>query len=353
MRYKLALFFLPLAALLAQEASSGVDLSATISGDGSYTHNPEAGSPVVGGFRAVLYPTWKVGEHWIVSGTVQVDSTPFFNNGISAGTYGVETRLLQGYVGYSRVWNKASLLIRAGELSTAFGSFLLRYDDAVNPLLAEPLEYGYYYTAVSNGSLAGAQADVTLGKWDGRLQLVNSSAANPRSILDKDQYPNWAAGAGYTPWQGLHIGVSGYRGPYLDRGFAFYFPGELRPRDLPATAVGADAEWAYGHWNVYGEIQHFEMRYHEIPTLLENAGYLELKRVLSPRWYVAARTGFEHTNYNSGEDAYEFAVGFRPNAHQLFKAGYTITRENDDGHIYKTLGVQMVTTIHPFSKSWN
>ena len=68
MRYRLGFIFLPFSALLAQEADSGIDLRATITGQGVYdrtlTQSPRDGSPFVAGFRSLLYPTWKIWDHW-------------------------------------------------------------------------------------------------------------------------------------------------------------------------------------------------------------------------------------------------------------------------------------------------
>ncbi len=58
---------------------------------------------------------------------------------------GVEVDTLQAYVGYERFWGNNYLTVKAGQLSSAFGSFSLRYDDAVNPLIDLPAGYGYYY----------------------------------------------------------------------------------------------------------------------------------------------------------------------------------------------------------------
>jgi len=194
---------------------------------------------------------------------------------------------------------------------------------------------------------------VTQGKWDGRIQLVNSSPADPRSIFENGQYANWAGGAGYTIRQGLRVGISSYRGPYLYREYPYFFRGESSPRDLPATAAGADVEWARGHWNMYGEWQRFEMNYHAIPTFREFAGYFEAKRVLHPRWYVAARAGYLHGSRQSGGETYEASVGFRPNSHQLIKVGYSLEREREEGDFYRMMGVQIVTTLHPLSLAWH
>ena len=357
MRYGAILICLPFSALLAQEASSGIDLRATITGQAVYDRQlkegPRDGSPGIAGFRSMLYPTWKIGEHWTVSGAVDVNSRPYFLADFSTQGYGIITRILQANLGYSRVGKGGSVVVRAGQLSSAFGSFLLRYDDADNPLLNMPMEYGYYYAGVTTAGLAGAQVDATLGKWDGRVQFTTSSPADPRSVFSDGQYANWTGGAGYTIRQGLRVGISAYRGPYLYREYRYFFPGESSPRDLPATAVGTDVEWARGHWNVYGEWQRFEMNYHTIPAFREDAGYVEARRVLHPRWYVAARAGYLHGGYRSGGETYEASAGFRPNTRQLIKVGYSVQRDRDGGDFYRILGVQVVTTLHPLSLAWN
>ena len=353
MRFSGVLLFLCAGVVCAQEAGSGFDLRTTISAETAWspelTQSPRDGSPVVAGFRSVLYPTWKIDQHWIVSGAIQVSSRPYFYEDFSTQGYGVSARILQANLGYMLAGKKKSLVVRAGQLSTAFGSFPLRYDDAVNPLIDMPMEYGYYYAPVTIYGIAGIQADATLGKWDGRVQLANSSPANPRSIFDKDQYGNWAGGFGYSVRQGLRVGVSGYRGPWLDREYPYYFPGEAPPRELPATGLGVDVEAARGHWNFEGEWQHFVMAYRAIPTFQHKAGYFEAKRVLTPRWYIAARAGYLHGSYSSGGERYEAAAGFRPNAHQLIKAGYAVEHERAGGDFDKVVAIQLVTSLDVFS----
>jgi hypothetical protein len=58
--------------LSAQEADSGFDLRTSISTGAFYTPQltapPRDGAPVAAGFRLMLYPTWKLGKHWTVSG---------------------------------------------------------------------------------------------------------------------------------------------------------------------------------------------------------------------------------------------------------------------------------------------
>lgn len=344
-------------ALAAQEALSGFDLRGTVSAELAYSHElsegPRAGAPVTPGFRAVFYPTWKIGKHWNVSGAVEVISRPYFQEDFHIPGRAVEAYVLQAAVGYSQVWRNASVRMRAGQLSSSFGAFLLRYDDADNALVGNPLNYGYYGAGVNTLGLMGVQLDATAGKWDARVQLTNSSPANPRGIFDKDQYANWASGVGYTVVQGLRLGVSEYRGPYLDRQSPYFFPGESKPRDLPATALGADAEWARGHWNVYGEWQHMKMTYHAIPDFRQVSAYVEVRRVLHPRWYIAARAGGLTNSVHAGKTALESAIGFRPSAHELIKFGYILTRDGRSGQLSPTIIVQAVTSIHPLSFAWN
>lgn len=354
MKYVFVLFFGLGSIAWSQEAASGVELRGTVSVLSAYTHQlsagPRDGSPLTGGFRAVLYPTWKINENWTVTAAVQVHSRPFFYDEFSTQGYGVKADILQANLSYSRFWKNSSMVVRVGDLSSAFGSYLLRYDDAVNPLIDKPMTYGYYYQGVSTLPLAGAQVDVTVGKLDARAQFVNSSPVNRRTVFESDQYGNWAGGVGYTITQGLRVGGSFYYGPYLDRGYPFYFPGEAPPRDLPGTAIGIDAQYGRGHWNFFGEWQHFQFDYQKIPTFTEHAGYVEARRILHPRWYVAARGGYLRANAFRGREVYEIAVGYRPSRFELVKLGYEIQHgPATQGSLGNTLAVEFVTSFGPLS----
>src|ERR1700730_17542667 len=119
----------------AQEAGSGFEVRSTVSEAGFYSHElsaaPRSGDTVAGGFRAVFYPVWKWNEHWTLEGTVQVHSRPYFAEEFYTQGYGLKSDVLQAHLNYSRFWKKGSVVVRAGMLSSSFGSFLLRYDDAL------------------------------------------------------------------------------------------------------------------------------------------------------------------------------------------------------------------------------
>jgi hypothetical protein len=310
----------------AQEAHAGVDLRVTataqLAASNELTEAPRNGAPVAPGGRLIFYPTFKFNDNLYVTGAFKAVTRPYYFGDLTSDGYGAYGRLLQATLNYSRISPHGSLLLRAGQMSTAFGSFMLRYDDADNALVDLPPAYGYYYVPVSTLGLAGAQVDATRGRFDGRLQFANSSPANPRGLFARDQYGNWAGGGGVTIRQGLRVGVSGYRGPYLNRGYAFYFAGEAKPSTLPAHGIGMDADWAHGHTKVYVELQRFLLPYKAIPNYRESTAYGELKQVLSPRWYVAGRYGYSCDSVYGATDRYESAVGFRPGRTQLIKAGY-------------------------------
>jgi hypothetical protein len=350
----LPLVLAPAAPLAAQEATAGLDIRATVSGEAIYanelTDGPRNGTPLDTAFRAVVYPTLKLSEHWTIASAVQFMSNPYFSEDFTTPGHAVTPRVLRANIGYSRFWKSGSINIRAGQISSAVGSFNLRYDDAESPLVDVPILYGYY-GQISTMGLAGVQTDVTLGKWDARAQFVNSSLMDPRSPLQKDQYGNWAGGAGYTILQGLRVGISGSRGPYLSREWPYFFPGESNPNTLPGSTAGAEVGFARGHWNVEGEWDWMMLPYRAIPFIRREGAYGEAKRVLSPRWYAAVREGYLSTN-GSRQDIFEVAAGYRPGVHELIKFGYELQHNAASGLMNGSVVAQFVTTVHPVSLAW-
>jgi len=245
---------------------------------------------------------------------VQIRTRPYFYEQFETQGYGIRGDILQGHVTYARLAEKRSLVIRAGQLSSAFGSFLLRYDDAVNPLIDIPISYGYYGRGVTNYGLLGAQVDATLGRLDARVQLTDSSPVNRRGIGDSDQCAVWTGGAGVTIRQGLRAGVSGFRGPYVHREYQYFLPGEAKPVDLPGTGYGLDVQWGHGPWNVNGELQRFQLIYRAIPTFNHHAAYAEVRRVLHPRWYLATRAAYSRASVIPPYEICETAVASAPTA---------------------------------------
>jgi hypothetical protein len=89
------------------------------------------------------------------------------------------------------------------------------------------------------------------------------------------------------------------------------------------------------------------MPYTVIPTYREQAGYAELKRVLSPRWYIAGRTGYTSANEGGKVQSYESAAGFRPNRFQLIKFDYELQHYSVGPYFNEnTLAIQYITSLH-------
>ena len=349
----LVLSLAPLARAQQTEAETGFDLQGTFSAMTAastlYQRAPRDGSVVDGGFRLMLYPTWKLSRHWTFYGAFQTISRPYFESDFITQGHGVREFVNQGYLSYSAVGKNSSLQVKVGQLSSAFGEFPLEYDDRSNPLVDVPMQYGYYGSLATLNGLAGAEVDATWKKLDARAQFVNSSPANPRSIFQNEQYGSWAAGFGYTIRQGLRVGFSGYTGPYLDREFPFYFAAEGRPRTMPASAGGIDAQWGHGHWSVRGELQKFDMTYGAFPTFHEHTGYVEAQRTLTPRWYIATRVGYLMADYEGRTKAIEAGAAYRPGAGQLIKVTYETAEGDSIRSPERTLAIQFTTAIHPLA----
>jgi hypothetical protein len=214
------------------------------------------------------------------------------------------------------------------------------------------LSYGYYYKPVSLYGIPGVEFNASLNRLDTRFQLTNSAPSDPQGLLSDSQHPQWAAGGGYTIRQGLRIGISAHRGPYLDRE-------DVPPADwdraarLLATGIGTDIQWARGRWSAAGEWQRFQFNRLDGSKVVGNYEYGEVKLILTPRLYAAARIGFRSQDFQPSRHTTELAVGFRPNRIQLLKVGYLwMGGEEVEGSEYNVFGIQYVTSIHSLSKAF-
>ncbi|HEX6546365.1 MAG TPA: hypothetical protein VF023_08670 [Bryobacteraceae bacterium] len=365
-----------------QEAASGVSVPVTLSGSSRAVWAPseEGGEErsAAAGFRAVLSPTLKLGSHWFAYAALDVHSSKYFSYYSEYDEQPVETKLMQAFVGYSTRLSGASVLVKAGRLSSAFGLFPIEYDDAKMPLIDAPplytnylplrpdqlpcnvndilrqtygseVEYGcggqgverYGMAPVSLFGLPAVEVETSFSRIDGRLQITNSSPANPQSLTAGGQFVQWTAGAGYTLPGGLHLGVSGFRGPYLDHDLNSLLPPGKTIRDYPASAIGIDAEWSRGAWSLEGEWQHYRFAlpgFSVSPS--ENGAYGQAKWIVSPRLFLAMRasalhfgriqdsSGLNANLFAAPQQVYEVSAGYRLNRRQLLKFGAGWTNGN-------------------------
>jgi hypothetical protein len=391
----------------SQDSNYGFSLPVTLSGGALYTDRLQfedpGNSPVTGGLQFTLYPTLTLGEHWFAYAAEQIRLSPYLYYDAYDPDHEWYVQTLQAFVGYQIRTKKATVVFKAGRLTSAFGAFPPHYDDTENALLDQPLSYiqtlalrndqlpcgvadllqqhigfvsnlcggqpggGLGLTPVSLYGLPGVQADVSSHKLDGRIQVASGSPSNPLSLSHAPQYAQWVLGGGYTIRQGLRVGGSGFRGPYLSPDIAPLLPAATSVRSFPASGLGLEVQWARGHWSASGEWQRFQYDlpgFTQAPSIISTYG--EAKRILTPRLYVAGRAGWlkpggaadtsgASTNQFSASIAsYELGGGWRLNRHQLLKASYEWLRiENLPGTKTNVLGVQFVTTFHAIDQAFH
>ena len=408
--------------LRGQDASMGVSIPMTVT-FGTFgtnrlaTKRPAEDFPlnetkVKPGFRALFYPSLKLGRHWYAFSAVQANSMPFFYyeayHKLRNPTWSdyVPIRLMQAYVAYERKGESGSITVKTGRLPTAFGAFAHRYDDMTNPLINSPSSYGEYHLLrpdkipctvsdferqpaahpnismyrcvgpegfswgifpVTLYGLPGSEVDLTLGRMDARVQVTNSSPANPKSLTARSQHPQLALGAGITIAHGLRVGASGFHGPWLEDDLDRDLPAGARARRSPASAIGIDAQWARQRFSMNAEWQQMVFRYpyYFRKNPAPSFGYSEIKMILTPRLYGAVRAGFERQNqvqdlerlgrdnYLPNKQGYELAIGYRPNRHQLIKIGYLWVKSRPKlAPSESVLGFQLVTSLPGLSKAF-
>ncbi len=394
------------------ESASGISVPVTVSGallhiDGAPTED-DAGSTTTPAFRAIVSPTLRLGSHWFIYSAAAVQSASYFKGtSYSYDEDSVSAELMQAFLGYSAKAGNLSWLFKAGELSSAFGLGPLEYDDAKMPLFAPPPSYtsaialstdqppcgntylkrqqyggeveflcagseseNYGLTPDTLYALSGVEAEISAGRIDGRLEITNSSPANPQGVRSGSHFLQWAAGGGYSLGGGVHVGVSGFRGPYLN---ATVKPQLLAGEDLSrfnASGLGIDGQWSQGQWSVEGEWQYFRF---DLPGFIVSpmvqTAYGQAKRILSPRVFLATRFSFERfglveddwhataRHFQAPRKAAEFGLGYRLNRHQLIKAGFGLSdfisasSSYGDG-LQKTVELQLVTDLTAISKAF-
>lgn len=392
----------------AQDADRGILMPFTVSGGVLVSERARAADPEAGrvtpGFRAVAYPSLKINSQWFAYSAVQVQSEPYFYYDAFYPERKVDAQVQQLFVGYNSKGEDRELTVKIGKLPSAFGAFPLRYDETVNPLLDQPFGYGYiiklrpdqmpcgvgdllhqgsypiyieHYcggatterTGMTPVTLEGVHAAEVSGTWkriDARFQLTNSSPSNPQSLSSSSQHVQWTAGTGYTIRQGFRVGVSAFRGPFLEKDVEGLFDPGTGVRDYPAIGIGADAQWGHGRWSIMAEWLRVEFNYPGFgkPPAVSSA-FVEVKAALNPRIYAAFRGSFESNSKvvdTSGEaadhflpnrQAYEVAAGYRLNRFQTLKIGYEVFNTNgSSGTQNNVFGVQFVTSIHALSKAF-
>lgn len=373
------------------------------------------------GVRLLASPTLKFNERWFAHATFQANTEPFF----PYEAYHVDRpvargRLLQGYLGYTVTGTGKSVTLKAGQLATVFGDFARRYSDMANPLIGAPQPYGNYVLLrpdelpctnfdlqhqqqvhpnvsayhcspqesykygilpVSPYGVFGGEIDVNWGKVDARMQLANSSPSNPKSIFSRDQALQWAGGFGVSLWQGLRVGVSYFRGPWLEGNARSQMRACCRWKRYCGCGKGLDVQYSRGRLSLAGEWMRIHYRY---PGYAHSPAvtfaYAEPKVILHPRVFAAARIGnqthsavrYVHSdngethqlidregdiglaNFQPNKMAAEIAIGVRPTRRTLLKVSQQWVRRSENfGPKDHVFALQLVTSLPDWWKSFD
>ena len=395
-----------------QEAGSGVSLPVTISGNARYSGSSTDGNSGAGGFRALASPGVQLGSHWFGYAVLGVESKDYqsYSSGFDDDSP-MRFTFLQGYAGYRAEFKSATLLLKGGRLVTAFGHYPLDYDDAKAPLIDPPPLYSinlplrpdqlpcnlanvvwqsydapvdfdcggstaerYGLVPATIYGIPGLEAQLSWNRLDARLQMTNSSPANPQSLTSGSQFVQFSGGAGYSVRGGLHVGVSGYRGPYLERTLAGLIPAGRSLQDFKASGFGVDAQWSGGPWSAEGEWQHFrfdEPGFVQSPSM--QGAYVQVKRIISPRLFAAVRSTLEQpggatdgfgaatSQIDAHREIEELGIGYRISRVELLKVGVTFSEANEwwlgSGYWPSErrvgLQVQLVTSFAALSKGFH
>jgi hypothetical protein len=221
--------------------------------------------------------------------------------------------------------------------------------------------------------LPGIEAQLSWSRLDARVQITNSSPANPQSLLSRSQFAQWTAGAGYSFHQGLHLGISVFRGPYMEHVVGPFLPAGSSVTDFTASGLGFDAQWLGGPWSLEGEWQHFRFA---LPGFIQSpaiqGAYLQVKRIISPTVFAAIRSNWEQpggavdafgaatSQIDARQETEELVLGYRISRFQLLKTGFTFSERNQwslgrgNWPAEQHLGfeLQLVTSLSALSKGF-
>jgi len=229
--------------------------------------------------------------------------------------------------------------IQAGRIPTVFGPSARRGYAVDNPLIGQPLVYQYLtslradalpasaddllrmrgqgwgnYYPVGSSDWAPGLPLVAGDRWDTGLQLrwagervtvaaavTQGTLSNPR-VEDDNSGKQFSFRVGYQPVLGLAFGLSAAEGDYLSREALAAVPPAARGGSHDQRTVGADLEFARGHWVLRSEaiVTRWAVPRVQEPFVaspLESWGsFVEVRRKLRPGLFAAAR--YDHVGFS-------------------------------------------------------
>src|SRR5580704_5628230 len=102
--------------LHAQEATAGIAVPFTITGGVFHDSDGDTSAS----YRAVFYPTLKLGPNWVVYSAIQVGSQSYSYPAAYDPKGNFQVRALQAFVGRNWTARNVSITFKAGQLASAF-----------------------------------------------------------------------------------------------------------------------------------------------------------------------------------------------------------------------------------------
>jgi hypothetical protein len=275
-------------------------------------------------------------------------------------------------------WANHHFDIQAGRIPPVIGRFAREPYGRDNPLIGAPLAYQYLLSlrpdalpATSNQLLLmrgrGWQPSYTIGsselatgvpivsafQWDtgveahwqvGWLDLAGAVTRGAVAVSavrhDGNGGETWSGRAAFTAPNGLVVGISGARGPWIDQSVLSLIPENFRSHNVQSF-LGADIEFGWGRWLVRAE----ELRsVFEVPIINDPSpfarlaawsGYMEARYRIHPRWQVAGRVerldlstitgtlfGGQPTTWDAPVERMSADVGYRYDRHLELRVGW-------------------------------
>ncbi|MBI3099152.1 MAG: hypothetical protein HYY93_13055 [Planctomycetes bacterium] len=354
--------------LHAGSAESGVEVQASGQIDIEYLGIRGQGAGLLQGEkhdltngRARLFIDTFIGDHLYSLVELRGDRDEPPDDGRLSG------RVEQAFLRYTP-WTEHDFSIQAGKFVSPFGSYPTRHQTAQDPLIFKPLPYSFQ-TTVCDGLLPGGndgwirwkdipffrrgmppiwdvpyQLGVMVfgsgakGKVDYRLAVMTSGVSSRPDEWDTQpgthSVPAFVAHGGIRLSPALKFGVNYQDGPYLLEQVEPRLPARSEIDDYRQRILGLEAEFAWGHLELRGEI--FFDRW-EVPRVRDEAEdvswYIEGKYGLHPRLFAASRFGmisFNKVLQSNGTAVrwdyparqWDIGLGARLTEHVLLRVGY-------------------------------
>jgi hypothetical protein len=176
-----------------------------------------------------------------------------------------------------------ALTVDLGQLTPVVGAFAARNFSNRNPLIGSPDAYSLEYPL-------GAEVSGQTTHFDYRAAIVSKPVAHDVYVPDPGARFRPAAGVGFTPFIGAHLGASFTVGPYLNDSFTASQLANRTWTSYDQRITALDAAFARGYLELHAE---FARAAYDVPRFMnELVGYTyygEAKYTFTPRFFLAGR----------------------------------------------------------------